>query len=88
MFLQSLVKLHNSISVRNLPPDSGEDQKKSFLLHSGCISVWNFEFLVANWVLLTKNGEGHTYFTPFHVRLEGVPPPCPPRIDAFGYRYL
>ena len=30
MFLQSLVKLHNSISVRNLPPDSGEDQKKKF----------------------------------------------------------
>ena len=47
MFLQCLVKLNNSISVRILPPSLGEDQKKRSLPHSGSISVRNLEFLVA-----------------------------------------
>ena len=33
MFLRSLVKLNNSISVRILPPNLGEDQKKKKRLH-------------------------------------------------------
>ena len=49
MFLQCLVKLNNSISVRILPPNSGEDQKKKKRSspHSGSILVRNLEFLVA-----------------------------------------
>ena len=39
MFLQSLVKLNNSISLRNFAPNSAEDHKKKkrYLTHSGSI---------------------------------------------------
>ena len=43
MFLQSLVKLSNSLSVQILSPNSGEDQKKKVLVKlNNSISVQNF----------------------------------------------
>ena len=55
MFLRSLVKLNNSISVWS---------KKRSLPHSGFISVWNFGFLVAKWVILAKKPMEPNIFRP------------------------
>ena len=89
MFLQSLVKLNNSISVRNFAPNSDEDQKKKKSSpHSGSLSVWNFRFLVAKGYCLPENQGGHTRFAPFSVRPERVLPPRPTKIDAYGSMLL
>ena len=79
MFLRSLVKLNNSISLRNFAPNSGEDKKKRIFAAFGSISVRNFGFPVAKWVLLylPKNRGGQTYFAPFSVRPEGAPTSAP-----------
>ena len=85
MFLQSLVNFNNSISLWNFAPNLREDQKKRYLPHSGSISVQNFGFPVAKWVL-PKNRKGLTYFALFNVRHEGVQ--LPPKIDAYGLACL
>ena len=65
MFLRSLAKLNDSISFRNLPPNSGADQKQWSLLRSSSISVRNFGFLVAKCVLLAKKPRRPDIFCPF-----------------------
>ena len=81
MFLRRLVKLNNSISIRNFAPQMQVKIKKRSLPHSGSISVRNFGFFVAQWILLAKISRGWTYFAPFSVRPEGAPPPL--KIDAY-----
>ena len=105
-YLQSLIKLNKSISVRNfacrLPPPKKKSllqtgstyfspeflnfdpeiqvnaKTKRYLLHSGSISVWNFEFLIAKWVLLAKNWREADIFLPLSIRPKGAPP-LPPQ---------
>ena len=86
MFLPSLVKLNNYISVHNfkiLPQNSGACPKKRSLRHSSSISVHIFRFLVAKWVLLAETPRGpETYFAPFSVRRKRASLPSLPKIDA------
>ena len=70
MFLQSLVKLTILFQFRILLLNSGEDKKK-FSLHSGSISVRNFRFLDAKWVLLAKKPMGPDIFRPLQSQTQG-----------------
>ena len=66
MFLQSLVKLNDSVSVRNFAPNSREAKKKKKGLRHMLVLYQsrNFEFLVAKWVLLAKKPRGPDIFCP------------------------
>ena len=79
MFLQSLFKLNNSISARNFPPKFRQIQKKKSLPHSGFISVRNFEFLVAKWVLLARKRRQPEIFRPLLCQTRGGAAPRPPQ---------
>ena len=73
MFLRSLVKLNNSISVQNFSPNSGEDQKKS-VRHILVLSQFGIsDFLLPSGYYLPENRGGQIYFAPFSVRPKGVP---------------
>ena len=80
MFLQSLVKLNNSISFWNFALKfRWRPKKKNSSPHFGSNSVWNFGFLVASGYYLPKNRGGQTYFAPFSVRPKGAPLLPPPK---------
>ena len=72
IFLQSLVKHNNAISVQNFPPpNSSDDQKKGPSSHSGSISVRNFGFL--DYTLIFENQVGIT--SQKNVGARHTPPP-------------
>ena len=74
MFLRSLVRLNNSISVRNFAPKSGWRQKKVFAAFWFYLSP---EFRIPCCqvgITYQKNREEQTHFAPFSVRPERVPP--------------
>ena len=73
MFLLSLAKLNNSISVR---------PKKRSLPHSGPTSVQNFGFLVAKWVLHAKKLRGPDTFCPLQYQTRRGAA-HPPKIDTY-----
>ena len=78
MFLRSLVKLNNSISVRNVAPRFRCRQKKSLrrilvLSPSG--------FLVAKWVLLARKPRAPDISPPAVFDLRGC---GPPKIDTYA----
>ena len=54
------------------------------LPYSSSISVWNFEFLVAKWVLLAKKSRGPDIFRPLQCQTRGGGDPRLPEIDASG----
>ena len=58
--------------------------KKRSLHSSGFISVRNFGFFAAKWVLLAKEPRKPDIFRPLSVRFEKAPPPGLPKIDAYG----
>ena len=87
MFLRSLVKLNNSISVRILPPNLGEDQKKKKNVFTTFWFYLSLEFRICccQVGITCQKTEGcHTYFAPFSVRLEGA---LSPKIDAYELLY-
>ena len=78
MFLQSLVKLNNSISVRNFAPKfRWRPKKKGFRRIVVLSQPGTSAFLLPIGYYLPKNRGGQTYFAPFRVRPEGPPPPSP-----------
>ena len=66
MFLQSLVKLHNDISVWNFVPKfrSRPNKKKKVFAAFWFYLNRNVGFLAANWVLLTRKLRGPDIFRP------------------------
>ena len=63
MFLRSLVKLNNSVSFWNFAPKIQVKTKKRFSPHSASISVRNFGFLIAKWILLAEKLRGPDFIT-------------------------
>ena len=64
MFLQVWLNLIIFFQSGILPPNSVKDQKTRSSPHSESISVLNFGFLVAKWVLLAKKPRGPDIFRP------------------------
>ena len=82
MFLQSVSKLNNSISVQNFAPIfRWRLKKKRSSQYSGSISARNFRFLVAKWVLLAKKQRRPVSDPRGH---RPPPPPGSPKIDAYA----
>ena len=87
MFLRSLVKLNNSISLRNFAPNSGEDKKKGYSPHLALSQSGISDFLLPSGYYCTcQKTEGGR-----HISLPSVsgprgrlPPPL--KIDAYVYR--
>ena len=71
-----------------LPPNSGEDQKKSLRRILDLSQSRILDFLLLSGYYLPENRGGQTYFAPFTVRPEGAPPPAPPKIDAYDTSYV
>ena len=77
MFLQSLVKLNNSISFRDLPPNSVAAQKKVFATFWFYLSS-EFRISCCQMIITCQKTEGAIHFSPPSVsELRGRRPPPP-----------
>ena len=81
MFLRSLVKLNNSISVQNFAPKFRSRPIEVFAAFWFDVSS-EFRISYCQVGNSPNNRGGQTYFAPFSIRPEGAP--APPKIDATG----
>ena len=83
MFLRSLVKLNNSISVCNFAPKFRLRPKKRLCCILDLSQSGISDFLLPSGYYLPENQWSQTYFAPFSVRPEGALPPGPPIVDTY-----